>query len=109
MRRPLIAGALGVAAVAAAVSLAPSASAESFDVCPSGISGVSTADTSCHFADNVSRAWYGQPGTIVRAYSPVTGLFYTMQCTRTNTTIWYEAKRCVGVNAYGVGLIVYVD
>ncbi len=90
-------------------ALAPSASAEAFDICPSGMSGVSTADTSCAFADGVRWAWYSQPGTIVTAYSPVTGLYYTMQCTPTATTFWYEAKRCVGVNSYGVGLIVFID
>ena len=40
MRKQLIAGALGAAAVAAAVSLAPSASASVFTVCPSGNAGV---------------------------------------------------------------------
>ena len=85
------------------------AHAEPFDTCPSGISGVATADTSCEFADNVSRAWYGQPGTAVLAYSPVTGLVYTMTCAPAWTTRWYEAKRCVGVNPYGVGLVVYID
>jgi hypothetical protein len=109
MRKSLLAGAVGAAAIATAVSLAPSASAETFDICPSGRSGVSTADTSCAFADNVRWAWYSQPGTIVTAYSPVTGLNYTMQCTPTATTFWYEAKRCVGVNSFGVGLIVFVD
>ena len=109
MRKKLIAGALGAAAVTAAVSLAPSASAEAFDICPSGMSGVSTADTSCAFADGVRWAWYSQPGTIVTAYSPVTHQSYTMQCTPTATTFWPVAKRCVGVNSYGVGLIVFID
>ena len=109
MLTKLVAGAIGATAVAAAVSLAPSASAEVFDLCPSLESGVSTADTSCAFADSVRWAWYSQPGTIVTAYSPVTGKFYTMQCTQTSTTYWYEAKRCVGVKAYGAGLIVYID
>ena len=104
-----LAGALGAAAIAAAVSLAPSASAETFTVCPSGVSGVATADTSCAFADNVRRAWYGQPGTTVLAYSPVTGQTYSMTCGWMDTTYWYNAKRCVGVNTYGVGLVVYVS
>jgi hypothetical protein len=34
---------------------------------------------------------------------------YTMQCTPTATTFWPVAKRCVGVNSYGVGLIVFID
>ena len=96
---------------AAAIALAPNASAaiETFDVCPSGHSGVATADTSCAFADNVSRAWYSQPSSTVLAYSPVTGDAYWMTCAATATDYWYEAKRCVGVNAYGVALVVYVD
>ena len=94
-----------------AIGLATSgaASAEVFDVCPSGVSGVATADTSCAFADNVRWAWYSQPGNIVTAYSPVTHQSYTMQCTPTATTFWPVAKRCVGVNSYGVGLIVFID
>jgi hypothetical protein len=108
MKRALT-GLMGAAPIAGAVSLAPTASAEVFDVCPSGRSGVATADTSCAFAENVRWAWYSQPGTIVTAYSPVTHQVYTMQCTPTATTYWYEAKRCVGVNSYGVGLIVFID
>ncbi len=106
--------ALAVAGLGAAVALgslvgAGTANADNFNICPSGESGVSTADTSCAFADNVRWAWYGQPGTIVTAYSPVTHQSYAMQCTSTTTTYWYEAKRCVGVNAYGAGLIVFID
>ena len=106
---------LGAAAVlagitaAAGIATASPASADNFTICPSGMSGVTTADTSCAFADNVRFAWYYQPGTIVTAYSPVTQQSYTMQCTPTGTTFWPEAKRCVGVNSYGVGLIVYID
>ena len=88
---------------------AGTANADKFTVCPSGVSGVSTGDTSCAFADNVRRAWYRQPRTIVTAYSPVTRLSYAMQCTSTATTFWPVAKRCVGVNSYGVGLIVFID
>jgi hypothetical protein len=112
MKKKRITLGIGAAAIAATSALglgAGTASAEVFDVCPSGMSGVATADTSCAFADNVRRAWYSQPGTIVAAYSPVTHQVYTMQCTPTSTTYWYEAKRCVGVNSYGVGLVVYVD
>ena len=105
-----LAGLLGgaAAALAASLLLASPASAEEFTVCPSGMSGVSTDDTSCAFADNVRWAWYSQPGTIVTAYSPVTHQSYAMQCTATPTTFWPVAKRCVGVNSYGVGLIVFI-
>ena len=106
---------LGAAAVlagitaAAGIATASPANADNFTICPSGMSGVTTADTSCAFADNVRFAWYDQPGTIVTAYSPITHQSYTMQCTPMGTTFWREAKRCVGVNSYGVGLIVYID
>ena len=107
-KKALLGGvAAGVAALGIAV--ASPASADELTVCPSGMSGVATDDTSCAFADNVRWAWYSQPGTIVTAYSPVTHQSYTMQCTATTTTVWPVAKRCVGVNSYGVGLIVYID
>ena len=109
MKKLLAAAGLGAAVALGSLVGAGTASAENFTVCPSGQSGVSTADTSCAFADSVRWAWYSQPGTIVTAYSPITHLAYTMQCTSTSTTFWYEAKRCVGVNGYGVGLIVFIN
>lgn len=99
------------AAVAAAltVALAPTAQADAFTVCPSGLTGVATFDTSCAFADNVRAAWYAQPGSTVIAYSPVTDLFYTMQCAAAwTTTVWSNPKRCFGVNSFGAVLIVYI-
>jgi hypothetical protein len=104
----------GVAAAAlAAVSLlgAPAAQAttDSFDVCPSGLTGVATSDTSCAFADNVRAAWYTQPGRTVFTYSPVTDRFYTMQCDYAWTTAyWSNPKRCYGINAFGAPLVVYI-
>ncbi len=109
MKKTLAAAGLGATLIAGPMAAAGTASAENFNICPSGVSGVSTADTSCAFADNVRWAWYSQPGTIVTAYSPITHQSYTMQCTPTATTFWPVAKRCVGVNSYGVGLIVFVD
>mgnify|MGYP003558509275 CR=1 FL=1 len=41
--------------------------------------------------------------------SPKTGKTYTMQCTSTMTDVWPEAKRCVGVNDTGHGLIVIIS
>jgi hypothetical protein len=82
---------------------------ENFKVCPSGLSGVATDDTSCAFADSVRAAWYSQPGTTVVAYSPVTHQSYLMTCTAATTTAWSDAKRCSGVNAQGAILIVYVE
>jgi len=106
MKRLLIGFLLGIALLVgypAAVS-----QAEVFTICPSGLTGVATPDTSCVFADSVRASWYSQPGTTVIAYSPKTGLFYTMQCWYTITDVWYNAKRCFGVNAFGAVLIVYV-
>lgn len=98
-----------VVAGAAALTLAAPAQADTFTVCPSGLTGVATFDTSCAFADNVRAAWYAQPGTTVIAYSPVTDLFYTMQCAlAVTTTAWSNPKRCFGVNSFGAVLIVYI-
>ena len=109
MKKAVAAAGLGAAVALGSLVGAGTANADNFTVCPSGMSGVATDDTSCAFADNVRWAWYSQPGTIVTAYSPVTHQSYTMQCTPTTTTFWYEAKRCVGLNSYGVGLIVFID
>lgn len=108
MKKTMLTALAGLAA-AGSIGFAAPAGAEEFTVCPSGMSGVTTEDTSCAFADNVRYSWYAQPGAIVTAYSPVTRQAYTMQCTATGTTFWREAKRCVGVNSYGAGLIVFVD
>jgi hypothetical protein len=105
---------VAVAALAAAGALAvstagPADAADWFTACPSGQSGVVTADTSCAFADSVRAAWYSQPGRTIFAYSPVTGSLYTMQCDSAWTTVWVEAKRCYGINSYGAPLVVYVN
>lgn len=95
-------------AVAAAGVAAPLAQAEEFSVCPSGLTGVATEDTSCAFADNVRTAWNLQPSAVVLAYSPVTQQSYPMQCTQVVTQTWPQAMRCAGVNTYGVGLVVFI-
>ena len=41
---------------------------------------MATAVTSCAFAHNVRLAYYGQPGPLYLAYSPVTEQVYSMQC-----------------------------
>ena len=99
---------LASGAIAVGVS-APSVSADYIADCPSGESGVATNDPSCEFAENVQWAWYRQPASTVRAFSPVAGRYITMQCAITRTDRWPEAKRCVGVNAYGAGLIIFFD
>jgi hypothetical protein len=98
-----------LAATATATMLAPTAHAYEFELCPSGLTGVVTEDTSCAFADNVRFSWYAQGGSIVNAFSPVTGKMYTMQCVPTSTDAWPRAQRCVGVNDSGAGLIVIIS
>jgi hypothetical protein len=66
---------------------------------PADQGGISVnADTSCPFAENVESAWESSGGSgSVTAYSPVTGLAYTMSCTASGTG--YEV--CTGGdNAY---------
>jgi hypothetical protein len=82
---------------------------ENFKICPSGLSGVASDETSCAFADNVRSSWYSQPGQSVIVYSPVTQQSYLMTCMPATTTIWPGAKRCSGTNAQGTILIVYID
>ena len=91
---------LGTAVALGSLVGAGTASAENFTICPSGLSGVSTADTSCAFADNVRRAWYSQPGTIVTAYSPVTGLAYDAVHLN-GYHLLVRSKAVVGMNGYG--------
>ena len=110
LRAVLIVAVLVLVMALAALWASSRAGAETFDVCPSGLSGVATPDTSCAFADSVRAAFYWQPSWTVIARSPVTGKFYTMQCSRTDTTGtgWYDSKRCFGVNDAGAVLVVYV-
>lgn len=86
------------------------AKAENFTVCPSGSTGVASADTSCAFAEAVRTSFYWNPSWTVFAKSPVTGKYYTMQCSRTDTTGtgWSDSKRCFGLSDGGDALIVYI-
>ena len=84
-------------------------SVENFKICPSGLSGVASDDTSCAFAESVRFSWYSNPGPAVVAYSPVTHQSYVMHCLPAVTDVWPEAKRCAGTNAQGTILIVYVN
>jgi hypothetical protein len=75
------------------------AAAMSYCGSPADQGGISVnADTSCPFAENVESAWESSGGAgSVTAYSPVTGLAYTMSCTASGTG--YEV--CTGGdNAY---------
>ena len=77
----------------------PAAVAVSYCGSPADQGGISVnADTSCPFAENVESAWESSGGaSSVTAYSPVTGLAYTMACTASGTG--YEV--CTGGdNAY---------
>lgn len=83
--------------------------AEDFNICPSGLSGAATDDTSCAFADSVRESWRYSTGNTVIAYSPVTNQEYMMHCTLTPTNVWARAMRCVGKNAQGTPLVVYIS
>jgi len=82
---------------------------EGFRMCPSGLTGVASEDTSCAFADSVRSAWYSQPGRTVTAFSPVTRQSYVMTCAPAVTDAWPNSRRCVGTNAQGTLLIVYIN
>ncbi len=82
---------------------------EDFRMCPSGLSGVASADTSCAFADSVRSAWYTQAGSTITAFSPVTNLSYVMSCAPVPTDAWAGSKRCTGTNPGGALLIVYIS
>ncbi|MDQ1306029.1 MAG: hypothetical protein QG671_1861 [Actinomycetota bacterium] len=106
--RTFFGAALLGATLAAGLFLAPLSSADEFSLCPSGLTGVATEDTSCAFADNVRAAWMAKPGAAVAAFSPVTQQSVTMQCAPAVTDSWPSAQRCVGANSSGVGLIVFI-
>jgi hypothetical protein len=76
----LISLAIAAAAAAGTIALAAPAHADYlFNICPSGRSGVASTVTSCQFADNVRNAYYSQGPSLI-AYSPVTGMTYSMNC-----------------------------
>jgi hypothetical protein len=84
--------------------VAPAHADESFFVCPPSYhSGIATLVTSCPFAENVRAAYLTQGGPIVVAYSPVTGMAYTMQCAGGFIAHLYDgtivpSMRCAGGN-----------
>ncbi|AER26061.1 hypothetical protein NAPPY_148 [Mycobacterium phage Nappy] len=107
--KKLVTGGLIAAGITLGLIGAPSASAEYMTICPSQVSAVVTANTSCGFADNVFRGFYGQPGWSPLVYSPATGKVYRMHCAPATTTNWGEAKRCWGIGYGGDLLVVYID
>lgn len=93
---------IAASAVAAAM-LAPVAHADySFNVCPSGVSGVATSVTSCAFADVVRQVWYADApnNAVIVAYSPVTGGRYLMYCSASQVLTLNVGQR-VGVRCDG--------
>lgn len=98
----------GIAAISTALATTltltcPSAHAEDWFMCPSGISGVANGSTSCAFADSVSIAWRNSPRYVVDAYSPVTHQMYRMSCAPNTVTMGGEwaalrGARCAGGN-----------
>jgi hypothetical protein len=74
---------------AASAPAAPAAPAAGLSYCgsPADQGGISVnSHTSCPFAQNVRSAWESSGGaSTVSAYSPVTGLTYTLSCTATGT------------------------
>ena len=72
---------VGLAATAlTSAAAAPAHADELFLACPSGHAGIASAVTSCAFAENVRDSYLSQGDQVVTAYSPVTGMYYTMQC-----------------------------
>ena len=73
----------------AAAQAAPAAPAAGLSYCgsPADQGGISVnSHTSCPFAENVEAAWESSGGaSTVTAYSPVTGLTYTLSCTASGT------------------------
>ena len=101
----------GAVVVAAALTMAPQARADgAFLTCPDGYSGIATSVTSCAFAENVRASYIAQGGgTMIEAYSPVTGQYYDMQCASNFTANLADgrtvyAARCVG----GMGAVVII-
>ena len=95
----------GLAATGLTLAAAPAQAApvDYFIACPSGHSGVATTVTSCAFAENVRYSYLQQYGQVITAYSPVTGMYYNMQCApgfiahlKYGPTV--PSVRCVGGN-----------
>ena len=101
--KKLIGGGLAAATATGALLLgAAPAHADGFLSCGAG-AGIASSVTSCEFAANVRYAWFHQPGRVIEAYSPVTGMYYTMYCdpnytARMDTGRVYNSVHCEGGN-----------
>ena len=101
--KKLISGGLAAATATGALLLgAAPAHADGFLSCGAG-AGIASSVTSCEFAANVRYAWFHEPGRVIEAYSPVTGMYYTMYCdpnytARMDTGRMYNSVHCEGGN-----------
>jgi len=99
--RTLIASAL-LSVAAAFIIPAPEAQAgPGFLVCPSGVTGVATLQTSCAFADNVRTAYFSQDPPVVLAYSPVTRAAYFMYCVSGIRANFFDGSSRIAAKCYG--------
>jgi hypothetical protein len=95
-------GSAAAAAIAASVGVAAPAQASVFTMCPSGHAGVVGGNTSCAFAENVSRTFYASGGaSVFVAYSPVTGDRYVMQCFGVRPAVFTDGSSLMSTNCYG--------
>jgi len=80
----------------------PATSTQTFVICQDGREGVVGGHTTCAFAENVRRAFYGSnDGSDVIAFSPVTGERYEMLCSGGYHASFVDgsqriATRCIG-------------
>ena len=78
--KKLISGGLAAAPATGALLLgAAPAHADGFLSCGAGAARASSV-TSCAFAANVRYSLDPPAGHVIKAYSPVTGMYYTMYC-----------------------------
>ena len=102
--KKMIVGGLAAATATGALlfGAAPAQADDGFLSCGAG-AGIASSVTSCEFAQNVRYAWFHQPGRIIEAYSPVTGMYYSMYCdpnytARMDTGRVYDSVHCEGGN-----------
>ena len=93
---------IGLAATALTTT-APAHADELFLACPSGHAGIATPVTSCAFAENVRYNYLSQGDQVITAYSPVTDMYYNMQCgpgfiAHLSYGATVPSVRCVGGN-----------
>ena len=70
-------------------------------MCPSGNAGVVGGHTSCAFAENVQRVFWGSGANRFVAYSPVTGERYVMTCAGLYTAYFNSGAVRTTTHCYG--------